>query len=1201
MTAWGAWFLRMLKAYDGSGRISRGKTYANTGRVEDLRVEGQTVTAKVAGRYEDYYTIQISFPPITKKCEKDIVKIFAKNEVGLVALRAGIMQDDLIAEFEKKSVRVIPARWVKSNAFCSCPDDGNPCKHMAAVLFILAREIDFDPRLIFQLAGFDLSKDYPEYNRVSKNNDTDFQNKQAMSSTKMSSDKAEINFTKELQQIAIEFEAPVADSVKNKKTISQILELDTSAKKVLHFPSGESYIPLITGFLPPAPVFSSSDFVIKLTELYHTALFAYDFNFYTAETNDEYAETFYARAEISTSNLLKGKNDFPLNKNSPLTMKIIFSNTSTADLTLLQAGSLFRKKPRADFDYTQSYAIAYSFYSLAKKIIWDSAFIPAVNLHNGLLNIFWKPLTASTEINNAIDEFAILLDESFFAKVKDWGKRYCAELLLTAYLTEYVTTLNFSPRTTSARDKKIDKLFFNNLEIDTSVPGNKNLATGIYTWLAVLNYQPNEYFYRLSLQAIPNENLNTSSSFETQTETLKLSASVAKLDEVNPKYVDLPNAVRQAKDKERILKFPIVLSSYLPAMTELATKPSIDLSLDEVADFLQSSSKLLQRFGVEIILPKGLQKVLSPKAVISVKSRSGSKPVQVFFTKESFLEYDHKIMLGDYELSVKDFKKLVNQNSKLIKFRNQYVLLDPDEVAKLFAKLENEKPLSQQEIMQAVLSEEAVVSKEVKAQMDEIFKAELLSTPKKLRATLRTYQQKGFSWMYANIRSGFGCMLADDMGLGKTIQVIALLLTLQEKNILKSENGMGVLIVAPASLLSNWKHETEKFAPSLTCEVFHGTGRKLRKSDITLTTYQTMQKDIEKICEANFTGIILDEAQAIKNSNTKTSRAVKKPEVKFKIALTGTPVENSLEDMRSIFDFILPNYFGDAKTFRNKWRIPIELHANTEASDRFAKITAPFVLRRLKTDKQIISDLPEKIITNAYCNLTPQQVAMYEALIQSELKPLLDAKTAIARTSLVLKLLTSLKQVCNHPRTFDKTSEPTAELSGKMQTLCLLLKDILESGEKVIIFSQYVQTISLMEKIIQKDLKTFCLRITGRMSQETRTKNVELFQTSPEYRIMLISLKAGGTGLNLTAASRVIHFDLWFNPAVEDQATDRAFRIGQKRNVFVHRLICEGTFEEKIDEMIQKKRNIAESISGGETWISKLNNTEIQELLRLGK
>ena len=342
---------------------------------------------------------------------------------------------------------------------------------------------------------------------------------------------------------------------------------------------------------------------------------------------------------------------------------------------------------------------------------------------------------------------------------------------------------------------------------------------------------------------------------------------------------------------------------------------------------------------------------------------------------------------------------------------------------------------------------------------------------------------------------------------------------------------------------------------------------------------------------------MLDEAQAIKNAAAKKTKAVKMLKAQKRIALTGTPVENNLEDMRSIFDFILPDYLGSAEEFKAKWRIPIELHGLEETAEQLKKITAPFLLRRLKTDPAIISDLPEKIVTNQYCNLTADQLALYESLVQTELDKVMGAETKPERQARVLKLLTLLKQVCNHPGAYDKVTPADSKYSGKTSTLTALLKDILAQGEKVIIFSQYVGTLDILKYIAEKELQTQPLMLHGKMPVIKRKEAVDLFQSDPAYRIFLISLKAGGTGLNLTAANRVIHFDLWYNPAVEDQATDRVFRIGQKKNVFIHRFICAGTFEEKIDAMIQKKREISGmTVSSGETWISKLSDEELRSL-----
>ena len=551
-------------------------------------------------------------------------------------------------------------------------------------------------------------------------------------------------------------------------------------------------------------------------------------------------------------------------------------------------------------------------------------------------------------------------------------------------------------------------------------------------------------------------------------------------------------------------------------------------------------------------------------------------------------------MLGDTLIDIDEFKKLFLNKSGLVKFNDQFLLLDPEEVAKMLKAFE--KPADTKEALQAVLSGNAVCSKTASEIIDCIFRQEDVPVPKNLNAELRPYQEKGYRWLYANIKSGFGCLLADDMGLGKTVQIISLMLAF--KNSKEAEEPF--LVIAPASLLSNWEHEIVKFAPSLTLSVYHGARRKFNiKADVIISTYQTMQKDIEKLKDKKVFCIILDEAQAIKNSGTKKAHAVKAIQARGRIALTGTPVENNLEDIRSIFDFFLPGYLGSADEFRKKWRIPIELHNSEIEAEDLKKITSPFLLRRLKTDPKVISDLPDKIITNQYCNLTPEQLAIYENLVETELHKVMGAETKIERQAYVLKLLTALKQVCNHPRAYDKETPVEMKYSGKAAVLIELLNEIISSGEKAIIFSQYVGTLDILKNIIQKELGTEPLLLHGQMPASKRKKAVDVFQTDPAYRIFLISLKAGGTGLNLTAANRVIHFDLWYNPAVEDQATDRAFRIGQTKNVFVHRLICSGTFEEKIDEMIQKKREISGmSISAGETWISKLTNEELAGLFK---
>ncbi|MCL2479178.1 MAG: DEAD/DEAH box helicase, partial [Treponema sp.] len=369
-----------------------------------------------------------------------------------------------------------------------------------------------------------------------------------------------------------------------------------------------------------------------------------------------------------------------------------------------------------------------------------------------------------------------------------------------------------------------------------------------------------------------------------------------------------------------------------------------------------------------------------------------------------------------------------------------------------------------------------------------------------------------------------------------------------------------------------------------------------RDYDVLLTTYQTAVRDAAKLKDAAFSMLLVDEAHLMKNADTRISRTVKTLRSKYRLALSGTPVENRLEDLRSLFDFILPGYLGTASSFRELYRIPIEVMRRREQAEALRKITSPFLLRRLKTDKAIIKDLPEKIVTNEYVVLEKGQAALYKSVVDEIMEKSEKIETG-KRSSLILSLLTSLKQICDHPRVYDKESPAVSALSGKAQHLLTLLEEILASREKTLIFSQYVETLDCLDRIIRKELGEAPLLYHGGLGQNVRSDTIDRFQNDPAAHILLVSLKAGGLGLNLTAASRVIHYDLWYNPAVENQATDRAFRIGQKRNVFVHRFITKNSFEEKIDAMISSKRELADmTVKSGESWLARMSHEELREL-----
>jgi SNF2 family DNA or RNA helicase len=432
------------------------------------------------------------------------------------------------------------------------------------------------------------------------------------------------------------------------------------------------------------------------------------------------------------------------------------------------------------------------------------------------------------------------------------------------------------------------------------------------------------------------------------------------------------------------------------------------------------------------------------------------------------------------------------------------------------------------------------------------------------------------------------------MGLGKTIQSITVLLRLKEEGLL----GEGCLIVAPAALLENWERELGRFAPSLAVSRYHGSRRSLEgEGEVFLTTYQTAVRDGEKLMDRPFSILIADEAHLMKNAETRGSRTLKQLRSKYRLALSGTPVENRLEDMRSLFDFILPGYLGTQTEFKDAFRTPIEVMRQKDKAEALRRITAPFLLRRLKTDKAVIADLPDKVSINEYAVLEKGQAALYESIVAETLEKSEKLEDPRDRRAMVLSLLTSLKQVCDHPRVYDKESPPLSSLSGKARLLLTLLQEILANREKVLVFSQYVETLACIEAIIRGELGEAALVYHGGLSQKTRSAVIDAFQTESASRILLVSLKAGGLGLNLTAASRVIHYDLWYNPAVENQATDRAFRIGQTRTVFVHRFITRNSFEERIDAMLTSKRELADmTVSSGESWLARMSHEELKAL-----
>jgi SNF2 family DNA or RNA helicase len=494
------------------------------------------------------------------------------------------------------------------------------------------------------------------------------------------------------------------------------------------------------------------------------------------------------------------------------------------------------------------------------------------------------------------------------------------------------------------------------------------------------------------------------------------------------------------------------------------------------------------------------------------------------------------------------------------------------------------------------------------AKLNDKSRLEPIENPPQLQGTLREYQKRGVSWLQYLERLGLNGCLADDMGLGKSIQVIAQLVTEKES----TEKVPPTLLIAPMSVVGNWQKEIKKFAPHLQTLVHHGSNRikdekefinTISKYDVLITSFTLARKDEKLLKSLVWQRLVLDEAQNIKNPKAEQTKAILKLQANYRLALTGTPVENRLLDLWSIFNFLNPGYLGKESQFRKFFEVPIQKENDKSKSTTLKRLVEPFILRRVKTDKQVIKDLPDKVEHKQYCNLTKEQASLYEVVVKDVERQLEEAE-GIQRKGLILSTLMKLKQVCNHPTQFlQDSSEFLPERSHKLKRLAEMIEEVNAEGESLLIFTQFTEIGSNLERYLKQTLHYNTYYLHGGTSRPKREKMIAEFQyPDTEPSVFILSLKAGGVGITLTKANHVFHFDRWWNPAVEDQATDRAFRIGQKKNVFVHKFVTLGTLEERIDQMIEDKKRLSSAIIGtDESWLTKLDNESFKQLIALNK
>jgi SNF2 family DNA or RNA helicase len=835
---------------------------------------------------------------------------------------------------------------------------------------------------------------------------------------------------------------------------------------------------------------------------------------------------------------------------------------------------------------------------MALVLLRQGAVVPQIyQLEPNFHSVRWLPALLREEVRQVVEQLSYQLPPDLLQlSVPAQPNRYFSRQEQSVYLIS--TFLSFLVQHAQAdkydQSDAVNVAFLEGQQLSSLGFEEKELPVTIYLWL--------KHFHLAERKVSPLIRVE-----EEEDEGFRIELWVEDKKSEQPpvplgKLFDDPSL---SEMKAAFMQDVAILLNYFPQATSILSSrgsKSLRVNGQEFVPIFFRILPILRLLNIRILLPKSLHKLIRPQ--LSMQLDADEKGIEKhFLSMDELLRYQWKVALGEQQVSPEEFAELVKGASGIVKLRDQYVHLDPEEIRKLLDKLEKPPELKGNQLMQVALTEtyqgaSVKLTPTLRNKLQQMLRPDAVAVPNQLNAQLRPYQERGYAWMYKNSRIGFGSIIADDMGLGKTLQVIATLLRFKEEGCLDKKK---VLVVVPTTLLTNWEKEIRRFAPGLTAYIYHGSKRKLPENDydVLLTSYGIARSDQKELSKQKWYFLVIDEAQNIKNPGTAQTKAVKKIKSDVRIAMSGTPVENRLSEYWSIMDFTNKSYLGPQKRFQKDFAYPIEVEQDYERLQQFQKATSPFILRRLKSDKSIISDLPEKISTDEYCQLTKEQAALYQNVVD-EVMQQMEQKQGIERQGLVFKLIIALKQICNHPAHYLKKGKTSPDLSGKSSRLLQLLETIYDNREKVLIFTQFREMGDLLQQLIRETFHTDPLFLHGGCSRKQRDQMVEDIQNEPAVSTMILSLKAGGTGLNLTAASRVIHYDLWWNPAVEAQATDRAYRIGQKRQVFVHRLLTQATFEEKVNRMLQEKRELADmAVSRGEQWLGELPDGELRELFAL--
>ena len=902
-----------------------------------------------------------------------------------------------------------------------------------------------------------------------------------------------------------------------------------------------------------------------------------------------------------------------------------------------------------------------SFWSHIYRWILDliarSKFLPGITLNsNQKARGIWQPLLDSQVDLTRLAKFSQLMPPACLAYQNQslQPQELLLQFLSTILDTQVRTWLddNFSSTKAVTIQPWLQSLSQSDSRLETEKKNSERLENALYNWTLPVqeylvdrqndNLGQNQYRACFFLQPpLASGNTKEQGDWQLKYYLQALDDAEFTIDAVtiwqhpSEQLIDRGRIINQPQ--ETLLKgLGLATRIYHPIETSLqAAQPSeCQLNPIQVYEFIRSIAWQLQDNGLGVKFPPGLsvgegEQRLGIKITADVLKQKKER-----LNLQSLLQYKLEIAVGDSTISKQEFERLLDQKSPLVEVDGQWLVLQPADVKaaqSVLDKSNEQMNLSVEDALRlstgntSVLAKLPVVSFQATGILQELINN--LTDNKSVKpidniegfiGELRPYQARGVGWLAFLEKWGLGSCLADDMGLGKTIELIAFLLNLKQQDSLTKPT----LLICPTSVINNWEREVHKFAPTLKTLIHHGDKRskgkifakEVKNKQLVITSYSLVDRDLKTLETVGWEGVVLDEAQNIKNPTAKQSQAVRKLTAGFRIALTGTPVENRLSELWSILDFLNPGFLGTRAFFQKRFAIPIEKYGDRDSLQTLRSLVQPFILRRLKTDKNIIQDLPEKQEMNVFCGLSAEQAELYQQLTDKSLQEIEDSD-GIKRRGLILTLLLRLKQLCNHPELIEAKNKKKkgkekpenkinfAYRSGKLLRLEEMLDEVIAEGDRALIFTQFSEWGKLLQPYLQQKLNSDVIFLYGATRRQQRQEMIDRFQNDPNGpQIFILSLKAGGTGLNLTRANHVFHVDRWWNPAVENQATDRAFRIGQKRNVQVHKFVCTGTLEEKINAIMESKKELAEqTVDAGEQWLTELDTNQLRNLLLLDR